>query len=312
MLVIPFAYALILVGTFSNELTERREVSEEELQTLYAEAKRYSSGSKKNHALLEVERLRVLEIKLELDALPLRIALVDMYPENDLVSKTRYELNLLQEYTDVDEEDFFEGWKKRIEDIFRDIDKEGEEDKKKNAYSKLRAELKSLREQVAQYDKTWAEGEMIFKRVMYWASLTAIIFTIAGILPIIHPSGNNLLNVGHWGALGIAGALLSVLVNIRDPNIPELGETKGKQVLQETILAIVIGGIASILLYGALSGDILAGKIFPKIPIISSSDNFWLDTGASMFWGLIAGFSLRIFAGLVGIAENAFPNKDHA
>lgn len=307
LLVIPIAYALILMGTFSNELRERREVSEEELQTLYSEATRHPSGSQSTHALLEVERLKDLEIKLELDALPLRIALVDIYPKTELVSKTRYELNLLQEYTDVDDEALFDDWSDRIEDIFRDIQKE---DKKGEVYKELRAELKTLREQVAQYDKTWAEGEMIFNRVLYWDASTAIIFTVVGILPIIHPFGDNLLFIGHWGALGIAGALLSVLVKMRDPNIPELGETKGKQVLQQTILGIVIGGLASVLLYAALSGEILAGKIFPQIPINPNAKNFWIDIGGSIFWGLTAGFSLKVFAGLVGVAESAFTKKD--
>jgi len=312
LLLIPLFLAMILMKTYPDNLTERRKVQEEELKTLYSEAIRYSDSNTKSYALDEAEKLKKNEIKLELDALPLRLALADIYPETVLVSKIRYELNLLQEYTDVDDEPLFEDWSDRIEDLFREIENEEREknEKKEKVFKKLRAELKTLREQVAQYEKTWAEGEMIFKRVLYWAASTAIIFTLVGILPIIHPNGNGLLSISHWGALGIAGALLQVLVAIRDPNMPELGETKGKQVLQQTILGIVIGGLASVLLYAALSGEILAGKIFPQIPISLKTESFWINTGGSIFWGLTAGFSLRIFAGLIGIAESGFMKKD--
>lgn len=313
LLVIPYSLALILMGTYKNSLEERRKISDEELQTLFSEGKRYSKNSKKTNAIIEVERLSNKKtVILELDALPLRIALVDIYPDIELVSKARYDLKLLEEYTVVvDDEELFEERSDIIEELIRDINEEVNAKNKNETYEKLRAELKTLKEQIAQYEKAWAEGEMIFKRVMYWAASTAIIFTLVGILPILHPLGNNLISIGHWGALGIAGALLSVLVAIRDPDIPELGETHGKLVLQQTILGIVIGCLASVLLYSALSGGILAGNIFPNIPIQPSSVNFWSNTGNSIFWGLAAGFSLRIFAGLIGIAESAIIKKEN-
>lgn len=306
--IIPLGLAMYLLGGYNDKLDGRREVSQDEIQTLCSEYERnatFDSDAAKI-AKNEIDRIKQFQGKLvELEVLPLRQALVDLYEKEELITKAKYELTLLKEYGD-DDPDLVEDWNNRINDLIKK-----DEQIKETNIKKLRYELKSLRETVSYYDKTYAEGEVIFKRVLYWAAITAIVAIFIGLLPILHVQGNKIIGIENWLSFGIAGALLSVLAGIHDPSIPELGETKGKQVLQRVILGIAIGGSASILLYAALIGGILSGKIFPTVPIMSINDsNYWINTGASIFWSLFAGFGLRVFASLVGIAEGAFGKKD--
>ncbi len=315
LLIIPLGLFLLLLGTYKKRLLERREVAAEEINTLFSEAE-YFIHTGDDSCLKDVknEMQKLSDLKrttFELDVLPLRQKLVKFYNKEFLASKTRYELNLFKEYAEDDDPNLYEEIKKRIEDIIRKIEDQSNEkindsSNLSSAIEKLRSELITLMEAVAYYDKTWAEGEVIFKRVLYWAAGTAFIALLIGLLPIVHTLGEKQLSILHWAALGVAGSLLSVLAGIHDPSIPELGETKGREVLQRTIIGIVIGGMASVLLYAALSGELLAGKIFPEIPIAIDDEMFWVNTGASIFWGIAAGFSLRIFASLTGIAESAF------
>ncbi|MHC4539718.1 MAG: hypothetical protein ACYS74_08050 [Planctomycetota bacterium] len=260
-----------------------------------------------------------------------------------MIAKARRELTLLEEYTSVVDEKVGGDWKERIEGIIDDLEEDtttsesDDEDTKpvqerRDQQSTLRAELKSLRETVAWYDRTWAIGEWMRTCVTYWVSAAVLATVAVGILPIIHSQGNWNLTIAHWAALGISGALLSILLNLHNLDLPELGETEGKQLLQGTVRSIAIGGVAAILLYAALWGEALDGKVFPDLPTggdhvqwqptesleystditvplaetATEDDAFSLrSVGLSIFWAVFAGLSPVVFQRLAQVAQSS-------
>lgn len=254
----------------------------------------------------------------ELDVLGLRRALVDLYTIEELFAKVDYELELLEEYMTTNEDyEQYGSWKERVNEAKskcknqndKDNDKKIEEERKEGCKI-LRAELKSLRERVAWYDRTWAEGSVILAGVSFWASSTMFTMLLIGLLPIIHSSGQKELGLLQWGALGFAGGLLSILVYLKNEDTAEVGETIGKQVIQRTLLSVAIGTMTAILLYAALSGGLIEGKLFPDLSE-NTAQNKIICNGLSIFWGIFAGFSLGIFTSLRGLAENAL-GKDNS
>ncbi|MCH8217783.1 MAG: hypothetical protein IH892_13545 [Planctomycetes bacterium] len=189
----------------------------------------------------------------------------------------------------------------------------------------LRAELKSLRETVAWYDKTWAIGEWTRACVMYWVTATLLVTLLAGILPIVHSEGNWNLTILHWGVLGITGALLATLLQLHNLDLPELGETEGKILFQGTVRSVAIGAVSAVLLYAALWGEALDGKIFPDIPTRPATDVYaqlpdkgessggtlnaqWealKNVGLSVFWGVFAGLSPAVLQRMTRLAETS-------
>ncbi|MCH7574703.1 MAG: hypothetical protein IIA59_06195 [Candidatus Marinimicrobia bacterium] len=305
LLIIPIGFALLLMGTYPKRLLSRRQVDKEEIQSLLSEAK--SRG-------LAPDRLNEHEAMLrgdsgelaatELDVLSLRRELVDCYQIEDLVAKLKYELQLFKEYAEEDDPTALDNWANLITKLIEDLERSGKtDDECQDIEKKMRANLKTLLETVAYYDRAWAEGEVIFRRVLYWASITAFVMITLGSLPLVHSLGGGNLSYFHWSAFGIAGSLLATLVGVHDPSIPELGETKGRYLLQKVLLGFVMGGMSAILLYASLSGGILAGKLFPSIPY--PQDNiYWVNTGMSIFWAIMAGaISSRILTAFMGIAE---------
>lgn len=317
--ILSIATALLLYGIHPNKLSKRREVEVSELENLYAEVRRCRNEEDlkcTNTAQQEVERLKELHKKLghvyELDVLSLRLALVDLYPESELATKTNYELELLDENMDTKaEERILEALEDKINGIIHKCEDESISEEKK-PYKKLRAELKILREKVADYDKAWAIGELIRNGISYWTTLSVIAFLLMGLLPIIHKDGSDILGILSWGLFGLSGALLSVLFSISGAEVIEIGEQAGKQLLIRTVASIAIGTTTAILLHAALKGGILGGTMFPDFKKYPASEEAGksIYNGLSIFWGFFAGFSLRIFASLAELAESAFGKEE--
>jgi len=322
---------LILVGlawflyySHKNLLLKRRKVDESELKSLFSEVNMFKSYSS-NKDCLEVANNEVDKIQglldnkdgvYELDALPLRKALVDLYPKEELSTKAQEELRLIWEYTPDTPayEDIHEDWKKRIETaekIQKDWNKEKSNDptlEDRGRSKKLRSELKALREVVAWYDKTWAEGEIYINAVTYWAACSVFVMLVVGTLPLIHIQANHQLGFFHWGALGWCGAMLATIMSINKLDKNEVGEQDGKQVILQTIGKVAIGVVSSVLLYATLLGGLLSGKMFPTkltdLNVVNNPD--WLNIGLTVFWGIFGGLSIKILKGLISIAESPF------
>jgi hypothetical protein len=252
-------------------------------------------------------------------------------PTAELIAKARGELEYLEEYTSVDDADRVNGV---IDEIEKSTENGGDNEKEKEnrveLERRLRAALKSLRDTTAWYDKTWAIGEWMYACVTYWACVTVIATMLVGILPIIHSQGNWNLCIVHWGVLGITGALLSILLRIHSLDVPELGETDGKLLLQGTVRSIAIGAVTAILLYAAIWGEALNGKVFPDLPTGQAESQMGeiqvpVDAGESttsqmevgvaagslgnvglaIFWAIFAGLSPVILRRMSQVAESS-------
>lgn len=345
--VIPFALALYFRGAYPRWVERRRTVEKAELEGLYSETDRYKSydDEEQTHAEAikqsekEKEKLKAFDRPiLELDALPLRQALVDLYhPEAELIAKTRSELEFLAYTADYDEKVVEDS--KRIKDLIDKLEKiiktraDQEEEKKEKGVEierQLRAELKELRDSAAWYEKTWAIGEWLIVCVTFWACATVLVTMLIGILPIIHGQGNWNLCILHWAVLGATGALLLILLKLQALDLPELGETDGKQLLQGMVRQIAIGAVTAVLLYAAIWGGALDGKIFPDLPtgqvycevsqtkLQVGAQNFAADqtaqkvdwnslknVGLSIFWAIFAGLSPAVLRRLRRVAESS-------
>ena len=162
-----------------------------------------------------------------------------------------------------------------------------------------------------EFSADYTNLEVYINSISYWAASAVLIMVVIGILPLIHFNGDGYLTILHWATLGWSGAMLSTIVGVNKLNTNEVGEEDGKQALLKTVGKIAIGVITPILLYAALQGKILSGAMFPELPINSGNnpigtENYRLYTGMSIFWGIFAGFSLKILTGLVSVAEGAF------
>ena len=148
---------------------------------------------------------------------------------------------------------------------------------------------------------------------------------LTGILPIVHSEGNWNLTILHWGVLGITGALLATLLQLHNLDLPERGETEGKILFQGTVRSVAIGAVSAVLLYAALWGEALGGKIFPDIPTRPATDVYaqlpdkgessdgtlnaqWealKNVGLSVFWGVFAGLSPAVLHRMTRLAETS-------
>ncbi len=256
---LPAGMLAFLYGQHSRRLKKRRTVDEGELESLYSEVERYhhiEPSDKFEIANQEVKKLQDMQkskttIK-ELDVLGLRSALVDLYSEKELIAKADYELELLDEFIATKEEkEKYREWKDRVKNCKKSLRNGNDMPKdrgnqKEKAFDTLQAVLRALREKVAWYEQTWAEGSVILTGVSYWASLTMFTVLLVGLLPLVHSQGNDKLIILHWIAFGFVGGLLSVLVNIKNQDVSEVGETDGKQVMQQTLLSIGIGSMTDV------------------------------------------------------------------
>ena len=320
----PFGVGFCFFIWFPRWLSGRRSVDQAEIDGLFAEIGRYGASTRNEkaiqHAKEEREKLKAPgRSVLELDVLALRQALVDLYhPEQELISKVRRELELLEEYASVGEYDLHKESSKRINETITDLNetlrnkpadtKNGDGNRGEQLTCTLRAELKTLRERVAWYEYTWAIGEGLRQSVS-WSALAALFSTFfIGILPLVHSQGD--LNIGllHWTSLGACGALLALVLQLQQLDLPELGETRGKQLLQGAGRSLAIGAVAAALLYFALLGEVVGGKAFPNLPTRPEAGDqidfeLFQNVGLSAFWAILAGLSPVVLRRLTRIAD---------
>ena len=108
--IIPVTLAICLRSRLPKWVEDRRRVSREELQGLFSDVELYSAANNNGRgadfakqAATEKQRLENTDhTVVELDVLPLRQALVELYdPVSELIAKARRELTLLNEYTSI-------------------------------------------------------------------------------------------------------------------------------------------------------------------------------------------------------------------
>lgn len=265
-------------------------------------------ADKKKQLKMEVDRLNEIgpDGWTEYQVLSINQLLVDFLKEGELKARAMSSLEDLQEYSEDSahryEEEHYDQWDTRIRqaiEIISGDDKDTIIDKDGRA-EELRGELRTLLEHVADYDQYWACGSELIRNLMTCGVGAIPIFIGMGLLPILHPDGNGMLNVLNWGFLGVLGAVAAVLSNLRSLNLVEVGNTKGKKELWRAVLGAFLGFVAGVVLFAMLAGGVLAGSTFPSQEVFKGINSksaivelSALDMGRSIFWGIFSGFSFE-------------------
>ena len=65
--------------------------------------------------------------------------------------------------------------------------------------------------------------------------------------------------------------------------------------------------MTAVLLYAALKSGLVGGRMFPDLSEVTNIDSVdWSKSGASIFWGLFSGISIKIYAALASLVDNSF------
>jgi hypothetical protein len=272
----------------------------------------------------EVDRLKELGSNgwTEYQVLPLNQMLIDFLNVHELQARTQSSLADLEDFASdssyrYDQREY-DRWEGRIKDATKEIEqaKDAGEKEKKDAGEiekdadmaacRLRAELQSLLEYVADYQENWASGSVMIRALTVLGVALIPILLAMGLLPLFHPSGDAMLNIFNWGLLGIAGAITAVLLNMRKSNIVEVGNTEGKKELRRVILGSGLGLVAGVILFSMIAGGYLNGSIFPNEKTLQGillktmdlekgiSVGYKKDIALSIFWGIFSGYSFEV------------------
>ena len=236
----------------------------------------------------------------EFQVLMLDRLLIDFLPLDDLKARALSSLDELKEYADGNafsyDVSLYYRWEEKIKSNIDNLEKDevkddAEKDEKAEA---LRANLRSLREHVADYQVNWAEGSTIVSGIRICGSVAVAVFTLMGILPLLYSiqhstSELNLLwSVLDWGLLGVAGAIASALIGLRNSEEVEVGYTSGRQELWRMVLGVPLGFLAGILVFSALVGGLLEGSIVPDLAMPKLPDIY-----LSIVWAVVAGMGFE-------------------
>ena len=230
--------------------------------------------------------------------LPLDQLLIDFLPIEDLKARARSSLVDLEEYAIGEAFSYdtrlYHEWAQRIDEDIKAIDEfKGGELKLDGIADKLRADLRSLLDHVANYESNWARGKMIVNSIRLCGVAAVFVFMVMGLLGVIYPfsdtAGVPRLGILHWGFLGIAGALTSVLLTLRNSDEVEVGNTRGFQELWRAVLGAILGFVAGILIFSALSGGLIErGAAVPNLAKPQLK-----DVSLSILWAVIAGMGFE-------------------
>ena len=304
------ALAAFLLGLVSYyilrheiRIHNRRKEDQSEIRALIQEALTADPGDMgEKHKQMREEVRRLTErigpkSWTEFQVLPLDRMLIAFLPFEDLIARARSSLDELKEYAEGDAFSYnvrlYYRWEDTILSLIKELETDepnGNGDKRKGLEEKLRANLRSLREHVADYQSNWATGSTIVSAISICGSFSVAISAIAGILPLLYPSQNPVvLGILHWGLLGVAGALSSALIGLRNVREVEVGSTLGEQELWRMILGVPLGLLAGILMFSALRGGLVQhGALVPNLENPQTPDTY-----LSVVWAIAAGMGLE-------------------
>ena len=319
-----FCTYLALVGLLSGLVTdfvvrhrmrvhESRKADPSEVETLIQEANNVrprltrprrpvNYEEKRTEVVKEVRRLNDVGPHgwTEFQILALDRLRIDFLGIEDLKALALSSLADLKEYAEGDafsyDVSLYYDWEEKIKSAISVIDElYNTETAKDHKAEMLRANLRSLLYHVADYESNWAKGTTIVSGIRICGATTVVVFTLMGILPLlcsIPPTalscdfGLGLLN---WGFLGVAGAISSALIGLRNAQEVEVGYTAGRQELWRAVLGAPLGFLAGILVFSALAGGIIeTGAAVPNLRQPGFSDAY-----LSIVWAVFAGMGLE-------------------
>ena len=332
------ALSIFLIGLLTDRIIrhkilvhEARTADRSEIEALIQEAKNlismrgqteehapiYNLDTLKQQVSIEVKRLESLGSKswTEYQVLTLDRLIVDLLTTEDLKARARSNLVELQEYAvgDAFSYDYqpYRDWEERINMDIEKIEMSStEKNDQKNAVEKLRADLRSLLEHIASYESNWAQGKLIVVGIRICGSAAVPVFIMMGLLGLIYPCFGTVaelppsLGILHWGFLGSAGAITSVLIGLRNSNAVEVGNSEGFQELWRAVLGATLGFVAGILIFSAFAAGLIGdGTHVQKnlvCPPLGDMDNY-----LSIVLAVVAGMGFEnVFQRIRGVVNS--------
>ena len=301
--------SLIAFHIFRNEkmVHESRLVDCNVVQAMFVEAKTIEPRledpqkpdayeDKKGELHAEVGRLEKIGEKewTEYQVLSLSQMLVDFLKIEDLKATSRLRLDDLKEYALGDAWAYkrrtYEPWEQRVNDEIKKLKLDDASDKESaatvdDAAEPLRAELRTLMEHIAGYEFNWSEGQMMIRALMTVGAISIPLLLIMALLPLLHPDSRTTMGILNWGLLGIIGSISMVLMDLRQSDLVEVGNTEGRQELWRSILGGALGFLAGVLAYATIAvGVVTDGLIVPGL----NSDNLE-DIGKAILVAVASG-----------------------
>ena len=301
--------SLIAFHIFRNEkmVHESRLVDRNVVQAMFVEAKTIEPRledpqkpdayeDKKGELHAEVGRLEKIGEKewTEYQVLSLSQMLVDFLRIEDLKATSRLRLDDLKEYALGDAWAYkrrtYEPWEQRVNDEIKKLKLDDASDKESaaavdDAAEPLRAELRTLMEHIAGYEFNWSEGQMMIRALMTVGAISIPLLLIMALLPLLHPESRTTMGILNWGLLGIIGSISMVLMDLRQSDLVEVGNTEGRQELWRSILGGALGFLAGVLAYATIAvGVVTDGLIVPGL----NSDNL-ADIGKAILVAVASG-----------------------
>lgn len=239
----------------------------------------------------------------EFQVLTLDRMLIDFLPLEDLKARARSSLDDLKEYAYGEafnyEENSYRDWEKRINSNIDSLDAPNKDDvsaeEQDDKAEALRANLRAVREHVADYQANWGEGSTIVSGIRICGAAAAVVFTLMGILPLLYPTQSCSLlcdlrlGILNWGFLGIAGAIAVALVGLLNAKEVEVANTAGKQELSRIFLSAPLGLLAGVLVFSTIAGGVIdSGSAVPNLTKPELRDAY-----LSIGWAVVAGMGFE-------------------
>lgn len=239
----------------------------------------------------------------EFQVLTLDRMLIDFLPLEDLKARARSSLDELKEYAYGEaftyEDDSYRNWENKIKSNISSLDELDKDDasaeEKDGRAEALRANLRAVREHVADYQANWGEGSTIVSGIRICGAAATVVFTLMGILPLVYPTQHCSLlcdlhlGILNWGFLGMAGAIAIALVSLRNAKEVEVANTAGKQELWRVFLSAPLGLLAGVLAFSTIAGGLInSGSAVPNLTEPEFSDAY-----LSIAWAVVAGMGFE-------------------
>ena len=243
----------------------------------------------------------------EFQCLTLDRMLIDFLSIEDLKARARSGLDELKVYAYGEafsyDADFYRDWENRINDNISGLDELAKEQDGQNNIAEtkddraesLRANLRAVREHVAEYQAKWAEGSTIVSSIRICGAVSVVVFTLMGILPLLYPVQDcptvctYYLSILNWGFLGIAGAIAIALLDLWNAKEVEVADTAGKQVLSRVMVSAPLGLLAGVLVFSIIAGNLIdSGHAVPDLKEPKLADAY-----LSIAWAVAAGMGFE-------------------
>ena len=226
--------------------------------------------------------------------------LVNFLPIEDLKARALSNLVELEEYAEGDAFSYnarlYKKWEERINKDIEFIERPTKDEAQQSIpVDRLRADLRSLLEHIADYESNWAQGKTIVNAIRLCGSTAVVVFVLMGLLGLVYPVNQDVsgylsgFSILHWGFLGSAGAITSVLLGLRNSDAVEVGNTEGFQELWRAVLGAILGFVAGILIFAALAGGLISnGGAVPNLIAAQPKDVY-----LSIIWAMVAGMGFE-------------------